>query len=64
MSNPIKFLPFLIAASAVVPLPINGSNTVSPSLELAFNKYSNSFNGFSVGCLLLRPLGNLHTLFL
>ena len=39
----------LFAATAVVPLPANGSNTRSPFFELARMIFARSFSGFCVG---------------
>jgi len=46
MSKPIKFLFNNLAATTVVPLPKNGSNTISPSLLAIFNILSKSSIGF------------------
>ena len=40
-----------IAATAVVPLPVKGSRTKSPSLEEARRMRSRSARGFWAGCL-------------
>jgi len=39
ISNPIKFLPNNLAATAVVPVPIKGSRTISFSLVKYLIKY-------------------------
>ena len=45
----MKFLLVFKHAIAVVPLPMQLSNTVSPSLVYVFIKYSNNATGFCVG---------------
>ena len=44
-SIPIPFLLFLTAATTVVPVPRNGSNTVSPCLLYILINLSHSFSG-------------------
>ena len=46
---PIYFLSSLLADTSVVPLPQNGSNTISPTLDDAFIMRSYRKTGFWVG---------------
>lgn len=50
ISNPIKFRPKFLQATAVVPLPIKGSRTMSPTSLLLIIKFCMICNGFIVGC--------------
>ena len=52
-SMPIHCLPSFLATTAVVPLPMKGSNTISPSSDEAVIIISKSFSGFCVGCAAL-----------
>src|SRR5699024_10566240 len=47
---PIKLRSVFMQAIAVVPLPIQLSNTVSPSFVYVLIRYSNKVTGFCVGC--------------
>mgnify|MGYP003267211582 CR=1 FL=1 len=49
ISHPRYFLPARIAATAVVPLPMNGSNTVCPSSVNISISFCTSSDGFCVG---------------
>ena len=51
-------------ATAVVPEPIKGSKTMSPSLLLACIRYLNKSTGFCVGWMSRSPHGKRKTLFL
>ena len=42
MSRPMAVQPSLWASPTVVPLPMNGSKTTSPSRETAWRKYSST----------------------
>ncbi len=53
ISNPAQHLPNFSATTAAVALPKNGSNTKSPSLELASISLAGNFSGFCVGCVSL-----------
>ena len=74
ISNPTASLPFLIATSAVVPEPMNGSKITSPGFEHAFTIRSMTATGNCAGCFVRsgdarRPVnpcpvvtfGNCHT---
>lgn len=61
VSKPIQSLPVLIHASAVVPLPIQLSNTSSPSFVYVLIKYSNKAIGFWVGCTRMLSCENSST---
>ena len=61
---PINFLFNNLQATPTTPLPIQGSNTTSFSLELTVTRYLISSKGFCVGCILPRTVGNLNTVFL
>lgn len=50
LSKPMKSLLFLADATAVVPEPMNGSRTTSPSLLLFLMMFSMMGRGLMVGC--------------
>nr|DAW77839.1 MAG TPA: hypothetical protein [Caudoviricetes sp.] len=60
-SIPIKSLFVLIQAIAVEPLPIQLSNTKSPSFVNVKIKFSNKAIGFCVGCRLLVKISRLNS---
>src|SRR5580693_3488493 len=53
-SSPTYRLPRPRAASAVVPLPMNGSSTVSPASVMSRTKNSGKPSGYTAGCPMLR----------
>src|SRR5699024_12782641 len=57
-SNPMKLRLLFRHAIAVVPLPIQLSNTVSPSVVYVLIRYSNNSVDFCVGCTAPFGLGN------
>src|SRR5574344_16649 len=55
-SMPTNFLFVFTQATAVVPLPMVKSRTVSPSRVYVFIRYSIRATGFCVGCILFKHI--------